>query len=58
MIPDVVPTIEQATRWVAEIGGYTGKSSGRPPGSITIRRGLELLAPAAQLHAAMRRPTK
>jgi hypothetical protein len=40
-VPDgAVPTMEQVTLWVAQIGGYTGKSSGGPPGSITIARGL------------------
>lgn len=43
VIPDGVPTIAQATRWLADLGGYTGKSSGGPPGSITIGRGLERL---------------
>lgn len=34
---------------VAMMGGYTGRtSSGGPPGSITIRRGLERLLPAVQ----------
>jgi hypothetical protein len=46
-IPDSVPSIAQATLWLAELGGYTGKSSGGPPGSITIRRGLDYIAPAA-----------
>jgi hypothetical protein len=46
-IPDAVPTLAQATLWLAELGGYTGKSSGGPPGSITIRRGLDYIAPAA-----------
>jgi hypothetical protein len=41
------PTLGQAVRWIAELGGYTGKSSGGPPGSVTIRRGLEYLAPIA-----------
>jgi hypothetical protein len=51
-IPDATPTIAQATRWIAELGGYTGKSSGGPPGSITIRRGLdEILAGARVLEA-------
>lgn len=40
-IPDDVPTISTAVRWLAELGGYTGKSSGGPPGSVTIGRGLE-----------------
>jgi hypothetical protein len=44
-IPRRVPTIAEATRWLADLGGYTGKSSGGPPGSITIRRGLDFIAP-------------
>ena len=48
-ISDAEPSIEQATRWLAELGGYTGKSSGGPPGSITIRRGLDYIAPVALL---------
>ena len=46
-ISDAMPTIAQATLWIAEFGGYTGKSSGGPPGSITIGRGLEYLRAAA-----------
>jgi hypothetical protein len=42
------PTISDATRWIAELGGYTGKSSGGPPGTITIGRGLERLAIATE----------
>jgi hypothetical protein len=53
VIPDTMPTIAQATLWIAEMGGYTGKSSGGPPGSITIRRGLDKLRPAAQLLQAV-----
>ncbi|MDO8680916.1 MAG: IS4 family transposase [Acidobacteriota bacterium] len=51
-VPDGVPTIAQATLWLAELGGYTGKSSGGPPGSTTIGRGLErVLHGAAALRA-------
>jgi len=53
VIPDTIPSIGQATVWIAELGGYTGKSSGGPPGSITIRRGLERLQPAAALLKAL-----
>jgi len=54
-IPDGVPTIAQAVRWIADLGGYTGKSSGGLPGSITITRGLEYLRPwTAGFQAGMR----
>jgi hypothetical protein len=46
-IPDSVPTMADATKWIAQLGGYTGKSSGGPPGSITIGRGFERLRSAA-----------
>jgi hypothetical protein len=52
-IPDGVPSIAQATLWLAELGGYTGKSSGGPPGTITISRGLAKLRAAADLLAAL-----
>lgn len=41
--PNASLSIADATYWIARLGGYTGKSSGGPPGSITIRRGLECL---------------
>jgi hypothetical protein len=53
-VPRRMPTIGQATLWLAELGGYTGKSSGGPPGTITIVRGLERVAIAAQLLGALK----
>jgi Transposase DNA-binding/Transposase DDE domain len=58
IIPDSVPTLGQAIYWLAELGGYTGKSSGGPPGSITIRRGLDYIAPAAALLESLEREGK
>lgn len=46
-IPDTVPSIEQATLWLAELSGYTRKSSGSPPSSNTISGGLFKLRAAA-----------
>ncbi len=43
-----VPTLGEATTWLAQIGGYTGKSSGGPPGSVVLARGLETLAVAVR----------
>jgi hypothetical protein len=45
------PTIAEAVLWIAQIGGYTGKSSGGPPGAIAIARGLRRIEPVAQLLA-------
>lgn len=47
-ISDDVPSIGAAVLWLAELGGYTGKSSGGPPGSTTIRRGFDLITPVAE----------
>jgi hypothetical protein len=48
-VPDSIPTIGQATRWIADLGGYTGKSSGGPPGAVTIQRGMEKVTTAANV---------
>lgn len=48
-----LPTIRQAVLWIAQLGGYTGKSSGGPPGALTIRRGLDRLAQAAEMLLAL-----
>jgi hypothetical protein len=52
-VPDTMPTIAQATTWIAHLGGYTGKSSGGPPGSITIGRGLQDVQVAAAVIEAL-----
>jgi len=52
---DFMPTIGEAVTWIAEMGGYTGKSSGGPPGAQTTGRGLQRLLMAARTVAAMRR---
>jgi hypothetical protein len=45
--PNPNPSIGEIVLWLAELGGYTGTSSGGPPGSITIRRGLDIVSPVA-----------
>ena len=52
-IPDAVPTMAQATTWLAELGGYTGKSSGGPPGTVTLARGLLRVRAAADAIEAL-----
>ena len=49
-----VPTLADVTLWIAYLGGYTGKtSSGGPPGSITLARGLKEVRAAARALQAL-----
>jgi len=47
------PTLQEVTLWIAQLGGYTGKSSGGPPGSITIARGLKDIRATVKAHKAL-----
>jgi hypothetical protein len=58
LVPDAIPTMAQATRWIADLGGYTGKSSGGPPGSTTLARGFERLRHGVEAVLALRTAAK
>lgn len=47
-------TVQQAVRWIADIGGYTGNHNSGKPGAITIGRGLEQLIPVSIAIAGLR----
>jgi hypothetical protein len=49
------PTIAEAVDWIAELGGYANKYSGKPPGATVLGRGLRYLRPAAHLLAIQHR---
>jgi len=44
-----MPTMGEMVRWIADLGGYTGKSSGGPPGSIVLNRGMDYIASAVKV---------
>lgn len=44
---EAVPTLAQAVRWLADLGGYTGPWNG-PPGATVIGRGLRDVVAAAR----------
>jgi hypothetical protein len=50
-----IPTIGQVTRWIADLGGYVGKSSGGPPGMIVLARGWERVAPIVPIITRLRK---
>lgn len=53
--PAIEPTLANVVAWLAELGGYANKYSGKPPGATVIGRGLRHLRPAAQLLAIQER---
>lgn len=52
--PPSAPTLAQIVRWIADVGGYTGPSSGGPPGPLVLMRGLRRIEPLARLLAQRR----
>jgi hypothetical protein len=50
-----VPPLGELVRMIADVGGYTGKSSGGPPGATVIARGLERMGIAAEVIEAMQK---
>ena len=49
------PSIGQAVRWVADLGGYIGPSNG-PPGATVLGRGLQQVETAAIVLSNLNRP--
>jgi len=42
-LPDRVPTVHQAVRWIAQLGGFLGRKSDGEPGVTTLWRGWQRL---------------
>ena len=41
--PQAAPTVREAVRWIARLGGFLGRKGDGEPGTITLWRGLEQL---------------
>lgn len=53
--PGQVPSLGEAVLWIAQLGGYTGKSSGGPPGARVLARGLQRLELLSSYFASQHR---
>ena len=42
-VPKTSPTVRQAVRWIAQLGGFLGRKSDGEPGTTTLWRGLQQL---------------
>ncbi len=45
--PQTIPSLQQATRWIAQLGGFLGRKSDGFPGPMSIWRGLQRLSDIA-----------
>jgi hypothetical protein len=47
--PKTAPTVRQAVRWIAQLGGFLGRKSDGEPGTTTLWRGLQQLEAMAKM---------
>lgn len=53
-LPKQPPTLEEATKWLAQMGGYLGRKSDGPPGLKTVWLGYESLLQAVALYEVIK----
>jgi hypothetical protein len=53
-VPPTPPTVRQAVRWIAQLGGFLGRKGDGEPGITTIWRGWSRLADMADLYLITR----
>jgi len=54
-LPKQPPTLQEATRWLAQMGGYLGRKSDGPPGLKTVWLGYESLLQAVALYDVLKK---
>jgi hypothetical protein len=52
--PPTPPTLRQAVRWIAQLGGFLARSADGEPGPITLWRGFQHLADHTEMFRIMR----
>ena len=50
VLPDTPPTVRQAVRWIAQLGGFLGRKGDGEPGITTIWRGWSRLTDIAEIY--------
>jgi len=53
-LPKQPPTLQEATKWLAQMGGYLGRKSDGPPGLKTVWLGYESLLQAVALYEVIK----
>jgi hypothetical protein len=57
-VPKSSPTVRQAVRWIAQMGGFLGRKSDGEPGTTTLWRGLQQLEAMAKMWELCHSKTK
>jgi hypothetical protein len=52
--PEEPPTLEQAVRWMAQLGGFVGRQRSDHPGTETLWRGFQHLSDLTRMYCIMR----
>ena len=52
--PDSPPTLGEAVRWIAQLGGFVGRRRRDQPGAETLWRGLQHLTDLTRMYRIMR----
>lgn len=53
-LPKQPPSLQEATRWLAQMGGYLGRKSDGPPGLKTVWQGYQSLLQAVALYEVLK----
>ena len=56
--PASPPTLRQAVRWIAQLGGFLARAADGEPGPITLWRGFQHLADHTAMFQIMRPPAR
>lgn len=56
--PETPPPIDQAVRWIAQLGGFLGRRRDGHPGAMSLWRGLQRLNDFAQAYLLFTKPQK
>jgi hypothetical protein len=54
--PATPPTLRQAVRWIAQLGGFLARAADGEPGPLTLWRGFQRLADHTAMYRVMRPP--
>ncbi len=57
-LPPTPPPLEQAVRWIAQLGGYHGRTHDGPPGVTALWRGFQRLGDLTAMYHVFRPPRR